>query len=196
MHIPRKYIWGAAAVTLLGACVAQAATAELHTMQASAPDGAVVEVHYAGDVAPQVQFVRADAEQAVAADPFLEMERISAAMDAQMQAMMQRAALMQQQAVQVQQAAARSGEAAAAPASGLTMVGNMPQGVHVTYYSSTTDAKGCTHSVSYSSQGGEAEPKVTQAASDGCDTAAPGPSVIQAKAQTPAAPARPAGNEI
>jgi len=180
MHIPRKYILGGAALALLGAGVAQAATAKLHTLQVNAPDGTVAEVHYTGDVAPQVQFVPATTQQIAMTDPFAEMERVSAMMDAQMQAMMQHAALMQQQAVTMQQTA-QAGNATP----GMTLVGTMPQGMHVTYTSSSTDAKGCTRSVSYSSDGGSTQPKLTQAASDSCESAAPSEGVIQAKAQAP-----------
>jgi len=190
MHIPRKYILGGAALALLGAGVAEAATAKLHTLQVNAPDGSVAEVHYTGDVAPQVQFVPATSQPIALTDPFAEMERVSAMMDAQMQAMMQHAALMQQQAVAMQQTA-QAGNASP----GMTLVGTMPQGMHMTYYSSSTDAKGCTRSVSYSSDGGSTEPKLTQVASDSCESATPNDGVIQAKAQAPAAAKTP-GVEI
>lgn len=176
MHIPRKYLLGGAAVALLAAGVAEAATAKLHTMKLDAPDGQVVEVHYTGDVAPQVRFVPAAQEPVAAADPFAEMERISAAMDAQMHAMMQRAALLQQ--------AAASGTVQAAP--GFTVVGQMPRGTHVTYFSSSTDANGCTRSVSYSSDGASAQPQMTRAASDACDAAKAGDTITPVKAVAPA----------
>src|SRR5262245_43928283 len=88
---PRKYLLGAAVLAVLGAGVAEAATAKLHSMRVDAPDGSVVQVQYTGDVAPRVQVVPADAVAPAAmpaiADPFAEMDRVSAAMDAQMQAM-------------------------------------------------------------------------------------------------------------
>jgi hypothetical protein len=178
MRIPRKYLLGGVAVTLLAAGVAEAATAKLHTMKLDAPDGQVVEVHYTGDVAPQVRFVPAAQEQVApeqAADPFAEMERISAVMEAQMHAMMQRAALLQQTAA--------SGAAQATP--GFAVAGQMPKGMHVTYYSSSTDANGCTRSVSYSSDGATAQPQVTHASSDACDAAAPDNAVTPVKAVAP-----------
>jgi hypothetical protein len=189
MHIPRKYLLAGAGIALLCAGVAEAATAKLHTMTVDAPDGGTIQVHYTGDVAPQVHFVPASPAQIAMVDPFAQMQRVSAAMDAQMQAMMQRAALMQQQAVQLQQAAQSAGSDAVAGNTmpGLTMVGTLPQGVHVSYYSSSTDARGCTRSVSYSSDGSGAQPKLTQAASNGCETAAPRDTIVQAKAQAPAA---------
>lgn len=194
MRIPsRKYLIGATALAVLGAGVAEAASAKLHTMKIDAPDGSVVHVQYTGDVAPRVEIMPADSvvETSVdpvamqMADPFLQMERISAIMDAQMHAMMQRTALLQRQAAQMQQhAVATSGNAAGAP--GLTVVGDMPEGMHVTYYSSTTNANGCTRTVSYSSDGSGAAPKVVEAASDGCDAVKPNGATIPVKTEAPA----------
>ncbi|MCJ2179263.1 hypothetical protein [Novosphingobium album (ex Hu et al. 2023)] len=189
---PRKYLLGAAALAVLGAGVAEAATAKFHTMKLDAPDGSVVEVHYTGDVAPKVQVVPADqvimpvAMAPVMADPFAEMARVSATMDAQMHAMMQRAALLQRQAAQMQQeAVAHGSDVQAAP--GFTVAGDMPKGMHVTYYSSSTDANGCTRTVSYSSDGSGAAPKLTKASSDACDAAQPKMTAIPAKVEKPAA---------
>ncbi len=178
-----KYCFAGAAVALLGAGVAQAATQKIHAMNVATPDGQVVEVRYTGDVAPQVQFVP-PMQQVSMADPFAEMERISDMMDAQMHAMMQRAAVTQQIALQ-QAALAQQSGGIAQP--GFTMTGTLPQGAQVSYFSSSTDANGCTRTVSYSSDGSSAQPKVTQAASDGCQTAtssAPTP----VKAVVPASP--------
>ncbi|KHK89510.1 hypothetical protein [Novosphingobium malaysiense] len=185
-----KYLIGAAALTALGAGVAQAASAKLHTMNVDAPDGSVVEVQYTGDVAPRVHVVPVEAVAVpamapVMVDPFARMERISAIMDAHMQALMQRAAVLRQRAAQMQQQAVAHGTAQAAP--GLTLVGDVPQGMHVTYYSSTTDANGCTRTVSYSSDGSGKAPKLTQAASDGCEAVQPQSQAIPAKMEKPAA---------
>ncbi|MCT2399088.1 hypothetical protein [Novosphingobium mangrovi (ex Huang et al. 2023)] len=191
---PRKYLIAGAALALLGAGVAQAATAKLHTMEVDAPDGAVVQVQYTGKVAPRVRILPVDAVPVdvvavpavmpAMADPFVEMARVSAIMDAHMQAMMQRAALVRQQAARMQQEAVVHGAAPAAP--GFTLAGDMPRGMHVTYYSSTTDASGCTRTISYSSDGSGAAPRLTKAASDGCDAAAPDTAVVPAKAVKPA----------
>lgn len=180
MRMPsKKYLLGAAALALLGAGVAEAATAQLHTMNVNAPDGSVVQVQYSGDVAPKVEVVPADQMQAASmpamADPFAEMDRISAIMDARMNAMMQ------QQAVANGDAA--HGDAQGVP--GLVMTGDMPKGAQVTYYSSSTDANGCTRSVSYSSDGSGAAPKMTQAASDSCEAVTPSNKAIPAKAEKP-----------
>ncbi|TCU59517.1 hypothetical protein EDF58_102200 [Novosphingobium sp. PhB57] len=184
MRMPsRPYLFGAAALALLGAGVAEAATARLHTMNVAAPDGSQIQVRYFGDTAPQVEVVPVEAaaevgdagdasdasDGGVMADPFMAMARISAAMDARMDAMMQQAALVQRHAAQMQQQAVAGGHAQGAP--GVILAGDMPAGSHVTYYSSSTDARGCTRSVSYSSDGSGAAPKMTQAASDGCDAA-------------------------
>jgi len=180
----RTYLFGAAALALLGAGIAEAATARLHTMNVDAPDGSQIQVRYFGDTAPQVEVVPVEAaaevgdagdagDGGVMADPFMAMARISAAMDARMDArmdaMMQQAALVQRHAAQMQQQAVAGGHAQGAP--GVILAGDMPAGSHVTYYSSSTDARGCTRSVSYSSDGSGAAPKMTQAASDGCDAA-------------------------
>ncbi|MGO4169111.1 hypothetical protein [Novosphingobium sp. YAF33] len=178
MRMPsRTYLFGAAALALLGAGVAEAATARLHTMNVDAPDGSQIQVRYFGDTAPQVEVVPVEAaaeagdagDGGVMADPFMAMARISAAMDAHMDAMMQQAALVQRHAAQMQQQAVAGGHAQGAP--GVILAGDMPAGSHVTYYSSSTDARGCTRSASYSSDGSGAAPKMTQAASDGCDAA-------------------------
>ena len=180
MRMPRKkYLFAATALALLGAGVAEAATARLHTMKVDAPDGSVVHVQYSGDVAPRVEVVPAEAvtlaDMPVMADPFAGMERMPAMMDAQMSAMMQRAALMQQHAAQ---------NGTGAP--GFVAAGDMPPGMHMTYYSSSTDANGCTRSVSYASDGSGKAPQMTQAASDGCDAARPGTQAIPAKVEAPA----------
>lgn len=195
---PRKYLIGAAVLALLGAGAAEAASTKLHTMQVDAPDGSVVHVQYSGDVAPRVQIVPADAMQQADApamtDPFAHMAQISAMMDAQMNAMMQRAALMQQQATAMQQhATAASADGTSLP--GLTLVGDMPKGAHVTYYSSSTDANGCTRSVAYSSDGSGAQPRMTEAASDGCDAAKAPSQAIPAKAEAPVEQAPPPGHK-
>ncbi|WP_232492882.1 hypothetical protein [Novosphingobium kaempferiae] len=197
---PKAYLVGAAALALLGAGAAEAASAGMHTMKVDAPDGSVVHVQYSGDVGPKVEFVPIEAmspaDMPVMADPFAHMERISAMMDAQMNAMMQRAAMMQQAAAQMQQHAVAGGSSSTGGAPGFTVVGDMPQGAHVTYYSSSTDANGCTRSVSYSSDGSGAEPKMTQATSDGCDATKPQVQAIPAKADAPVEQAPPPGRKV
>ncbi|MDE8653013.1 hypothetical protein [Novosphingobium album (ex Liu et al. 2023)] len=173
MRNSSRYLLAAAGVALLGAGVAQAATAGCHTTQVALPDGAVAQVRYTGDIAPKVAVLPADAMTLADFDPlfmpmpaaFARMQQFAAMMDQQAQAMLQQAA------------------AGGAAAPGLVMAGNLPQGAHFSYVSTTTDASGCTRTVSYNSDGSGAAPKMTQAASDGCDAANPGGAAIPAKVE-------------
>ena len=193
MRMPsRKFVLGAALLALAGGGVAHAAAEKLHMMNVTTPDGSTIQVAYAGDVAPRVAVVPASA-----ADPFVGMDRISAMMDAQMQAMMRQAAAMDRQAAQMQQqavtaASAQGSQQAPGVTPDFTMVGAMPKGMHMTYTSTTTDAHGCTRTVSYASDGSGAAPKMTQAASDRCDAVTPNSTPIPARAETPAQPQVPA----
>lgn len=184
-----KFVIGAAALSVAGACAAQAATADLHTMLVGLPDGSVAQVQYRGAVPPRIaiQPVADDPE----IDPFAHMAMVSAMMDQQAQAMMQQAALMQRAAMA--QAAAGNG----APGVTVADMRNLPKGVHMTYVSSTTDASGCTRTISYSSEGGTADaPRVTQAASDACSAVKPNAQAVPAKADAPAAPAPGVGQKV
>ena len=51
------------------------------------------------------------------------------------------------------------------------MVSSLPAGAHYTYVSSTTDARGCTQTVEYSSDGSSAQPKVARTSAGSCDKA-------------------------
>jgi hypothetical protein len=53
----------------------------------------------------------------------------------------------------------------------MTLTGNLPAGSHFTYVSSTTDGRGCTQTVEYSSDGSSAQPKVTRTSAGSCDKA-------------------------
>jgi hypothetical protein len=122
-----------------------------------------VHVEYAGEVAPKVTVEPVEAQQArIAFDPFAELDRIAFEMQARHQAMLRQMAALQQAAA----------EGAGAVPGGVTLVGDLPAGAHVSYYSSTTDANGCTQTVQYSSDGSGAEPKVTRASAGACDAAA------------------------
>lgn len=153
---------GGAALLVAGTAVA---AEKLHQMKVALPDGSVAHIEYAGDVAPKVTVERADPRAQAAADPFRELDRMAAAMEARQQAMMQQVAAMER-------AAAERGTMAAG---GLTVVGNLPAGARYSYYSSTTDANGCTQTVQYSSDGSGAQPKVTRASAGSCDAAATTP---------------------
>jgi len=160
---------GGAALLLAG--TAAAAAGKLHTMNVALPDGSVAQIHYTGDVAPQVTVQPVDAVPVAYVDPFAELDRVAANMEAQHQAMMQQVAAMEQ-------AAAKGGTAA------------LPAGMHYTYVSSTTDANGCTQTIEYSSDGSSQQPQVTKTSAGSCDGArSDAPVAVSAAKQTePAGP--------
>jgi hypothetical protein len=160
MRIARTTILAGAGL-LLVAGTAAAAAEKLHTMNVSLPDGSVAQIEYSGDVAPQVTVQPTEAQAAAYADPFAELDRMAAYMEAQHQAMMQQVAAMEKAAVQA---------GTAAPGQ-MTLVGNLPAGTQFSYVSSTTDEHGCTQTVEYSSDGSSAQPKVTRTSAGSCDKA-------------------------
>ena len=180
MRIARTTILAGAGL-LLVAGTAAAAAEKLHTMHVSLPDGSVAQIEYSGDVAPQVTVQPADAQVAAYADPFAELDRMAAYMEAQHQAMMQ-------QVAQLEQAAAHAGSAGA---NGVTLVGDLPAGTHFSYVSSTTDANGCTRTVEYSSDGSSQQPKVTRTSAGSCDSVQHDAAPTTASAPAPAAPEAP-----
>jgi hypothetical protein len=155
MRLTRTTILAGGAA-LLVAGTAAAAAEKLHTMNVDLPDGSVAQIEYAGDVAPKVAVA-----PVAYADPFLQLDRVAAYMEAQHQAMMQQFAAMEQ-------TAARAGTAQPGQ---MTLTGNLPAGSHFTYVSSTTDGRGCTQTVEYSSDGSSAQPKVTRTSAGSCDKA-------------------------
>ena len=185
-------IAGAASALLAGAALA--AHDESRTMLVALPDGSVQHIQYRGDVAPRLVIL--PAAQSVGlldaafgpGSPFAEMERISAAMDAQAAAMMRQAATLQAQVPAAQFPAAQG--------KGVTMTNAQgePVGVmHYSYVSSTTSADGCTQTVSYSSDAAAAsgEPRIIRTSSGDCGAGAN--PVGRPGAVTPtAAPAKPA----
>lgn len=189
MRVSRNVILtGAAALLVCGA--AEAATAKLHKLDVALPDGSVARVEYAGDVAPRV-IVQPSAPQAIAfadplfafgGEPFAEMQRVSAMLEAQHRAMLQRVAELQR--------AAASG----APTSGLTITSNLPAGsYHYSMVSSTTGTDGCTQTVSWNSDGRSAQPQVTRTSAGNCDAARRGEGPIvpaRAEASAPTTPAK------
>ena len=170
---------GGAALLAFG--TAAVAADKLHTMNVALPDGSVVQVQYAGDVAPKVALQPVDAVPVAFVDPFAELDQMAAAMEAQHQAMMQ-------QVAQLEQAAAHAGSAGA---NGVTLVGDLPAGTHFSYVSSTTDANGCTRTVEYSSDGSSQQPKVTKTSAGSCDSVQHDAAPTAASAPAPAAPEAP-----
>jgi hypothetical protein len=180
MRLVRTAILAATACAAF-AGAAFAASDEAKVMLIALPDGSVQQVRYQGDVAPQIVLVRAPApvslfDAAFGPDsPFAEMDRISAMMEAQSQAMMRQAAAMQAQA----------------PAgNGIVMTNAQGQPVgtmHYSFTSSTTSADGCTQTVSYSSDGAATadQPRVIRTNTGSCSAS---PAAPAGKADSPVTP--------
>ncbi len=167
----------AGVVAVAAAGVAVAAAERVHVMKVDLPDGGVAQIHYLGDVAPQIQVVQTPAghslvampagyEDAAFADPFAQMDMMMAQMEQHHQAMMQ-------QIAQMEQATAAQG---AVQGNGvqthLVSQGALPPGAVVQYsfYSSSNGKNGCSQTVEWRSDGSGAEPKVTRASSGDCDS--------------------------
>ena len=86
MRFARTTILAGGAAMLLAGTAAYAAD-KLHTLNVSLPDGSVAQIEYSGDVAPKVSVVPATVPIAYA-DPFAELDRMAAYMEAQHAAMM------------------------------------------------------------------------------------------------------------
>lgn len=177
-------IAAAASAALAGAAIA--ARNDSKMMLVALPDGSVEHVRYEGDFAPEVIFVRdpAPAQMFAAAfgpdSPFADMERISAAMEAHVQAVMRQAA-----AVQAQMPAADG--------KGIVMINAAGQPVgtmHYSYVSSTTTADGCTQTVQYSSDGSINQPKLIRTSTGSCGTAKAAPAITPTSAAPTPKPAR------
>jgi len=160
MRFARTTILAGGAALLVAGTAAMAAE-KLHTLNVTLPDGSIAQVEYSGDVAPTVSVRPGDAVPVAYVDPFVELDQIAAYMEAQHQAMVRQVAALEK-------AAAAGGSGAPGQ---LTVVGNVPAGVHYTYVSSTTDANGCTQTVEYSSDGSSQQPKVTRTSAGSCDKA-------------------------
>lgn len=164
---------------------AYAADRSFHTMKVDAPDGTVVQVRYAGDRQP-VAFVPVEATNVqvapvAVADPFADMDRMFAAMDAQMDAMTRAASTMPATPI----------DASGKP--DLAALKSVPGGtVSYSYYSSSTGANGCTQTVQMTSTGDGAQPKVVRTSAGDCDKAVkpavPG-TTLPVKAEAPKAKA-------
>ena len=173
--VTKLLLAGVGALTLTG--VAVAAADNHHIMNVVMPDGSVAQIHYVGNVAPQVVAVPAVQAVPVAmVDPFAMMDRISYAMDRQMDAMLQQASALQQAAPngQLSEAALKS----------------LPPGTvsySFTSYSSGNGAS-CSQSVQVTALGKNQPPKVERQSQGDCsavNTRKPTPAVIQAKPDAP-----------
>ena len=170
---------------LLAAGGAAMAAGKLKTVSVDLENGTVAQIEYAGEVAPRVTLVPVQAR--TAPDPFAEMDRMFAQMEAQR-------ARMLQQVAEMQHRAAASGDQLS-PGPGQVVVStDMPAGstYHYTVVSSTSGKGGiCTQTVEYSSDGKSSEPKVTRASSGDCAAVKTSEVPIPAAAPAPA-PAQPA----
>jgi hypothetical protein len=172
----------ATAGTLLAATGAMAATAELHSMTVDLPDGAVAHIRYAGDLAPQVTVLPADARTIALVDPFAgmdaafaDLERVSAMMRQQSLAMVRRAAQLQRDA------------APDAMPGTIAVSSDLPAGsYHYSFVSTSTTSNGnCTRTVEWRSDGSDRQPQVTRASSGDCDSVQRGQTIVPAAAQQP-----------
>jgi hypothetical protein len=166
MKALRKTVVIATAIGLLG--VAGIAAAEIknsHTMTVTLPDGSVEQIRYTGDRPPQVSMragpgllnIFAVADPSVAADPFVDIERISTAMNREADAMFQDIG--------------RFPDPAFGAPDGLTAadLSKLPPGVEG--YSMVSTLSGndvCTRTVQYRSNGDGEAPTVRTQVSSGC----------------------------
>jgi hypothetical protein len=170
---------GAGLIAAAGTAIA--ASDRGHVVDVALPDGSIAHIRYVGDVAPKVVVAPpADAIPVafVAADPFAMFDRISWAMDRQMDAMLRQVSALSAMAPgpdgRVSEAALKS----------------LPPGTvsySFTSYSSGNGAA-CSQSVQVTSLGQNQAPKVERQSSGDCsavNTRKPVPAVQQAK---PAAP--------
>ncbi len=167
---------GAGAVAVAGAGLA---ADRGHVLNVALPDGSVAQIHYTGDVAPKVVVAPEAAPVAyVAADPFAMFDRISLAMDRQMDAMLQQAALL-----------ANAAPAAGGQVSEAALKSLPPGTVSYSYTSySSGDGAQCSQSVQVTSLGANQAPKVVKQSAGDCtamNSRGPIPAVDHAKPEAP-----------
>lgn len=151
----------AAAIGFSGAALAQSSGA--HVMTVRLPDGGLAQIHYTGNIAPQVSFNQAPAPVGFFApmpvlfgseSPFAQLDRISAEMDRQAAAMFRQAEAL---------AAAPSGSVSDAA------MRNLPAGSNGYSFVSTMSGNGvCSQSVEITSQGNGGAPKIVRHSSGNC----------------------------
>jgi len=193
---------GIASLALAGTAVA--ATARDHVLNVTLPEGSIEQIHYTGDVAPRValapprEIAVPIAFEPFEMAPFADFERISAAMDRQMEAMMRQASTM-----------------AALPVSAdgkidTAAFGKMPAGtVHYSFVSTSSGNGTCSRSVQVTAFGPKQQPKVVSQSSGDCSpmgvqptpaagtTAAAGKTIpVKQDAARDAAPPAPKGPTI
>jgi hypothetical protein len=176
MRTLTKLLVAGAGLALAGAAVAGADRG--HVLSVAMPDGSVAQIHYSGDVAPKVVVAQpVAAAPAAFADPFAMFDRISLAMDRQMDAMLRQASAL-----------------AAAPAAhgqiSDAALTSLPAGTVSYSYSSysSSDGASCSQSVQVTALGANQAPKVVKQSQGDCtamNSRAATPAVDHAK---PAAP--------
>ncbi len=191
MRVSRSLLFAGAAVALAGVTAVTAAERQ-HVMTVRLPDGSLEQIRYSGDVAPKVAL--GDEVPAPAAmfgfldtafgpdSPFAVMDRMSAEMDRQTDAMMRQAAV----------AAAQPAAAGGDVQMQMTSLGEVPAGAHYSYVSTTiVDGKSCTTSVQTVSQGEGKPAQLLHKVSGDCSAvkapAAPIPAVALAAPRAPGA---------
>lgn len=152
---------GAGALLVAGGAVAAEKSA--HVMNLAFPDGSVAQVRYVGEVAPRLVMIEAPVQRIVLADPFAQMARISAMMELQHRAMMQRVAQMEAQMADAMSRAQSEMRMVSVPGEDAT-----PAGVVQYSYVSTTSANGCTTTVQWRSDGSGAQPQVHKTSAGSC----------------------------
>ena len=196
----RGFLTVAATLALGLGGVAYAAARDAHVLNVTLPDGSVAHIHYVGNVPPQLMLTPAGVvamgnDTADPANPFAEMDRIFAEMQARQAAMLAEAAKMQRVAEQ-QAALARAtrgdgpiilADANAAPGSGAQDSG---RGAYH-FVSVTQDANGCISRVEETSDGSGAAPKVVRTMSGHCGKAGAGAAQAPATPTPPTPPAEP-----
>ncbi len=177
----RTVLLAGVAASVIGiSSAALAQSSNTHLLTVNLPGGGVAQIHYTGDIPPQVVFSNGaplDAWAPMPAlsgpdAPFAMLDRISAEMDREAAAMFARADALaaQAQSGQLNEAAAR----------------NLPPGSQSYSFVSTISGNGvCTRSVEITSQGNGAAPRVVSHSSGNCG-AMPGAS---GSIGLPAAPA-------
>jgi hypothetical protein len=183
-----------AGVAAIGIGLAGAASAQnAHVMTVPVPGGGVAQIHYVGDVPPQIVFVPApaafDAWTPAASvfgpdSPFAMMDRIAAEMDRRAAAMFRYAEAMADR------------DNAGGPAE--TGFGAMPfaatpgGGESYSYVSTVSGNDVCMQSVQITSRGDGTPPVVERHSSGNCGTAAvtPGRSGVQPAAPVPVRPSK------
>lgn len=162
--VPVVLLAGVAAVAVGGVALAQ--MVKVHEVTVRLPDGGVEEIHYFGNVAPEVYVARdmsAASDAVYIESPFTQLQWISAEMDREAAAMLQHADMLQAEALQGPE--------------GLIQVSGdqLPAGARGMSYVSTVTSDGvCVRSMQFTSTGDGRKPHVITRTSGQCGSAGKG----------------------